>query len=231
MPPEPGRYLTPSSRNDRRRRKHARQRGLILTIVIIALAAAVAAWAILLPGLGRTATSTTTSSLRPGALTSTTTTPGSSSSTTTSSVAAITPTPTTLAAKPSTYSAQLSGQNENPAVTSSASGTLTLTVAADGSSVRYVLRLSKLSGVTLARLHEGNAGVSGSTVITLYGGPARSDIFSGVLTQGSFTAAKLGGPLKGKTVADFVALLKAGSIYLNVGTSSHPGGEIRGQLK
>ena len=37
--------------------------------------------------------------------------------------------------------------------------------------------------------------------------------------------------LKGKTIADFVALVKAGSLYLNVGTSSHPLGEIRGQLK
>jgi hypothetical protein len=39
------------------------------------------------------------------------------------------------------------------------------------------------------------------------------------------------GPLKGKTIADFVALIKAGSVYLNVGTTSHPSGEIRGQLK
>ena len=74
-------------------------------------------------------------------------------------------------------------------------------------------------------------GTTGATILTLYGGPTRSGVFSGVLAQGSFSAAQLGGPLKGKTVADFVALVTAGSLYLNVGTSSHPGGEIRGQLK
>jgi hypothetical protein len=104
-------------------------------------------------------------------------------------------------------------------------------VPADGSSVHYVLTVSNITNLTLARLHEGKAGATGTTILTLYGGPTRSDVFSGVVTQGSFTAAQLGGSLRGKTVADFIALVKAGSVYLNVGTSSHPLGEIRGQLK
>jgi hypothetical protein len=125
----------------------------------------------------------------------------------------------------------LSGQNEIPALSTSGSGALTLTVAADGSSVNYVFMVSKIANLTLARLHEGKAGATGATILTIYGGPTRSDVFTGVVTQGSFTAAQLVGPLRGKTVADFVALVKAGSVYLNVGTSSHPSGEIRGQLK
>ena len=56
-------------------------------------------------------------------------------------------------------------------------------------------------------------------------------MFSGVLTQGSSTSAQLLGPLKGKTIANLVALIKAGSVYLNVGTSGHPLGELRGQLQ
>ena len=104
-------------------------------------------------------------------------------------------------------------------------------MAANGSSVRYVLKFSQVPGVALARLHEGKAGASGATLLTIFGGPARTDVFSGVLTQGSFTAVQLVGPLKGKTIADLVALIKAGSVYLNVGTSSHPLGELRGQLK
>jgi hypothetical protein len=52
-----------------------------------------------------------------------------------------------------------------------------------------------------------------------------------VLTEGSFSAAQLLGPLRGKTIADFVAVINTGSVYLNVGTSGHPSGEIRGQLK
>jgi hypothetical protein len=131
----------------------------------------------------------------------------------------------------STYSAQLSGQNETPALSTSASGTLTLTVAADGSSVTYVVSLSTIAHLTVARLHEGKAGATGSAILTLYGGPTRSDVFTGVITSGSFTAAQLEGPLQGKTIADFIAAVTAGSLYLNVGTSSHPLGEIRGQVR
>jgi len=104
-------------------------------------------------------------------------------------------------------------------------------VAADGASVRYVLSVSKISNLTLARLREGKAGASGTTILTIYGGPTRSDVFSGVVTQGSFTAEDFVGPLRGKSLADFVALVRAGSVYLNVGTTAHVLGEIRGQVK
>jgi hypothetical protein len=131
----------------------------------------------------------------------------------------------------SVFSASLSGQNETPVVVTSASGSFTLSVAADGSSVHYRLSVSDTSKITLARLHQGKAGKSGTTILTIYGGPPRSDVFSGVLTEGSFSAAQLLGPLRGKTIADFVAVINTGSVYLNVGTSGHPSGEIRGQLK
>ena len=91
--------------------------------------------------------------------------------------------------------------------------------------------VNNIANLTLARLHEGKAGASGTTILTIYGGPTRSDVFTGVVTEGSFTATQLGGPLRGKTIADFVSLIKAGSVYFNVGTTSHPSGEIRGQLK
>jgi hypothetical protein len=195
---------------------------LVLAIVVILLAAVVVVLAFTLPGDKKTAGSTSTSEK-----------PAPSSSTTSTSLAAATTTSATTgpANGTLTYRALLSGQNETPALSSSASGTLTLTVAADGSSVHYDVSVSNITDVTVARLHEGKAGTTGATILTLYGGPTKSGVFSGVLAQGSFTAAKLEDPLKGKTVADFVALVKAGSVYLNVGTSNHPLGEIRGQLK
>jgi len=104
-------------------------------------------------------------------------------------------------------------------------------VATDGSSVNYVFTVSEIANLTLARLREGKAGATGTTILTIYGGPTRSDVFNGVVTQGSFTAAQLGGSLRGKAIADFVSLVKAGSVYFNVGTTSHPSGEIRAQLK
>ena len=228
MRPDLPRYITRSDRGNRQRR--ARRRRLVLALVVILAAAVVVVLAFTLLG-GNKSGGPTSTSAKPAASTSTSTKPAPASSTTSLSAASTTSTETSLGNGTQTYLAQLSGQNESPALSTSASGTLTITVAADGSSAHYVLTVSKITNLTLARLHEGKAGATGTTVLTIYGGPTRSDVFTGVVTQGSFTAAQLGGSLRGETIADFVALVKAGSVYLNVGTSAHPLGEIRGQLE
>ena len=130
-----------------------------------------------------------------------------------------------------TYSADLSGGNEIPPVSTAASGTLALTVAADGLSVHYVLKVSSIISLTVARLHVGKAGVTGGTILTIYSGPTKSGLYTGTIAQGSFAAKSLGGSLKGKTVKDLVTLLKSESVYINVGTTTHSQGEIRGQLQ
>jgi len=199
-----------------------RRRRVAWALVIIVVAAVVVAWALIVPRGNKTAGSTTTS---------TTKAPSSSTTSTTISTATTTSTAAPQAGGTLTYSAQLTGENEIPALSTPAGGIFTLSVAPDGSSVRYILRVSAITDVFVARLHEGKAGATGATLLTVYGGPTMSGVFSGTLTQGSFKASKLEGPLKGKTIAHLEALVEAGSVYLNVGTSAHPKGEIRGQLK
>jgi hypothetical protein len=205
---------------------------LALVVAVVVVAAAVFTWAIILPGTKEPPNSTSTTGRSTVSTTGAANQGASSPSTSTNSSAS----PTTSTGKSPatgtlTYSAQLSGQNEIPALVTSASGTLTLTVAANHTSVHYVLSVSKITDLTVARLHEGKAGTTGATILTLYGGPTRTGLFSGVLIQGNFTASDFVGPLQGKTISDFVALVKTGSIYLNVGTNAHIPGEIRGQLK
>ena len=53
---------------------------------------------------------------------------------------------------------------------------------------------------------------------------------NGALVQGSITADKLEGPLKGKSISDFVNLIEKSSAYVNIHTQSFPDGEIRGQI-
>jgi len=229
MRPDLPPYVTRSDRGQRQRR--ARRRRLVLAVIVIIVAAVVVVLAFTLLG-GTKSTATTTTTLRLAPSTSTSVGQTTSSSTTSTSLSGPTSsTSTSLSNAALVYSAALSGQDEIPAVVTSASGTLTLTVAADSKSVHYAFKVSNLADLTLARLHEGKAGATGVTILTIYGGPTRTDVFSGVITQGSFTADQLGGPLKGKTMADFMALVKGGSVYFNVGTTTHPTGEIRGQLK
>jgi hypothetical protein len=216
MKPESQRYLTPSSRNDRHRRKQVGRRRLALAVAVVVVAAAVFTWAIILPGAKKAPSSSSTTGR------STVSTSGASTTTSTGK---------SPAAGGLTYSAQLSGQNEIPVLVTPATGTLAITVAANNSSVHYVISVSKITDLTVARLHEVKAGTMGATILTLSSGPTRTGLFSGVLVQGNFTASEFVGPLQGKTISDLVALLKTDSIYLNVGTSAHILGEIRGQLK
>ena len=213
MKPHLPQYIAPSRPDDRQRQRRQRQVGkrrLVLAAFLVIVVVVVVALAVASPGSKKASSSTTTTSL--GAATTTS--------------ATVAPTNTPL-----TYSAELTGENETPAVSTSASGTLTLTAAADGSSVDYVLKVSGITNLTAARLHEGKAGATGATILTLYDGPTKTGAFSGTLTQGSIATADLVGSLKGKTIADLMALIEAGSVYLNVGTSAHISGEIRGQLQ
>ena len=222
-------WVAPHKRSSRRRPpRSARWRWLAGAAVVILLAAALTALAFTLRGYLKPTSSTTTSATQVSSPSTTSTLSPSSTTTRTSSTTAAT---TSTTVPSSTYSAELSGTNEIPPVTTSAGGTLTLQVAADGSSVHYQLKVSEIGDLTVARLHEGGAGDSGTTILTLYGGPTKTGTFSGVVTEGSFTASQLLGPLKGKTVADFVALIKSGQMYLNVGTTDHPNGEVRGQVE
>jgi hypothetical protein len=202
----------------KRQRQQTASRRLALAVVVL-LVAAVVVVAFSLPRGGKTTNSTSTSGPRASS---------------TSTINATSGTMTTLASAGSTaggagYSATLSGQNEVPARSTAAGGTLTVTV--QGGSIHYSLVVSAIVNASVARLHEGKAGTIGATIATLFTGPTKTGSFTGTLAEGSFAAADLQGPLSGKTVADLIALIKSGSVYLNVGISGNPTGEIRGQLQ
>ena len=217
MRQRPPPYLTRVVRRGRRRQQRRRWASAIAVVIVLAIVVA-----LVIISLGdKKATNSTSTSTTPAAVSS----PTSLRAGTTTSTAGA---PTTGAAD---YNAQLSGEQEIPPVSTSARGTLELTVAEDGASVEYVLTVTDITDVTVAKLHDGKAGASGPTIVTLYGGPGRSGVYSGVLAEGTFTAADLEGSLQRKKVADLVALVESGQVYLNVGTSAHIQGEIRGQIE
>ncbi|MFK7937624.1 MAG: CHRD domain-containing protein, partial [Saprospiraceae bacterium] len=124
----------------------------------------------------------------------------------------ITPTVTTL------FRAHLSGTNENPVVTSLGNGTIIAEL--DGQTLNLSGAFTDLSEMpTAAHIHIGFAGENGGVLhpLTL---TSVSDNTSAILAaSNSFTL----------NPGDISSLLRRG-FYINIHTTTHPSGEIRGQL-
>ncbi len=107
----------------------------------------------------------------------------------------------------------LSGDQEVPAVTTSATGTGTISVSPD-KSVSGSVTTTGIAG-TMAHIHEGATGKNGGVVIPLSknGDNGWSVPAGAKLTDAQYKS------------------LEAGSLYVNVHSAAHQGGEIRGQLK
>jgi hypothetical protein len=122
-----------------------------------------------------------------------------------------------------TFTAKLSGASEVPAVNTTATGSATVTISADESSITYNVSYSGLSGPVVAgHIHLGAAGANGGVMLPFVVGPSP---FSGTLT-----AADLKATGDVTTFAQAVAAIKAGNTYVNLHTAANQGGEIRGQL-
>ncbi|MDP9489984.1 MAG: CHRD domain-containing protein [Thermoproteota archaeon] len=127
------------------------------------------------------------------------------------------------------YITVLNGKNEVPSHSDvTATGMSGFIVNSGNSKVWYQIEGEGLKGVTQAHIHSGEASENGPVVATLFKGS--KDIVNGALVQGSITADKLEGPLKGKSISDLVSLIDKSSAYVNVHTQSFPDGEIRGQI-
>lgn len=108
---------------------------------------------------------------------------------------------------------KLTGKQEVPPVTTSATGTGTITVAADHT-VSGSIKTHGIMG-TAAHIHEGPPGKSGPPIITL-------------TKEGEDTwTVPPGSKLTDEQYKDF----EAGKLYVNVHSAEHKPGEIRGQLK
>lgn len=165
-------------------------------------------------------------------VTTTTTSPITTNDPTTTTAAGSTSTTATATSSmATTFTAELAGSEVVPPVGTLATGSATFTVDATGSRAHFKLTVSNITDVIACRVHEGKPGTNGQGLLILYPGPTQSGTFTGVLSQGNFNASALIGSLTGKTIADFVALLRSGQAYVNVGTTKNPQGEIRGQIR
>jgi hypothetical protein len=139
------------------------------------------------------------------------------------------------AATPKAFQAQLTGAHEVPPVKTAATGLAIFHLSPDGKLIHYQLKVDKLSNITMAHIHLGQPGKNGPVVVWLYpvGGPPpalKPGTLTGMLAEGQLTANNLGGSLKGKPLSALVQLMENGQAYINIHTTKHPEGEIRGEI-
>jgi hypothetical protein len=120
---------------------------------------------------------------------------------------------TTSAAYAGDVKVTLSGSEEVPPVTTSATGSGTITVK-DDMTVSGSVTTKDVQGVA-AHIHSAAPGKNGPPIITL----AKT-------AEGVWSV-----PDGAKLTAEQYAAFKAGNLYVNVHSPTNKGGEIRGQLK
>jgi hypothetical protein len=108
---------------------------------------------------------------------------------------------------------KLTGAEETPPVTTTASGAGSIKIAAD-KSVSGKITTQGIQG-TVAHIHLGAVGVAGPPIITL------EKSADGVWSV----------PAGSKLTDEQFASFTAGQLYVNVHSEAHKPGEIRGQLK
>ena len=113
---------------------------------------------------------------------------------------------------PADYRSQLSGANEVPANASTATAEASLVLDANGVASIRVNYAGFTGTVTASHIHRGAAGINGPVVVPL-------TLAAAGLITGSYTPS----------AAD-LADLNSGQWYVNIHSSTFPGGELRGQL-
>ena len=108
---------------------------------------------------------------------------------------------------------KLSGNNEVPPVSTPASGSGTVTVAAD-CTVTAKITVTGMTA-TAAHIHEGAAGANGPVVVPF--NKTADNVFEA--------------PAGAKMTEAQCAAHRAGNTYVNVHSAKNPGGEVRAQLK
>lgn len=129
------------------------------------------------------------------------------------------------------FTAQLTGSQEVPPTGSPAVGVAGVNFDQGLQRVQVALLVSNIMQATVAHIHVGPPGQNGPIVLFLYG-PATPMNFAQptVLTNRTFTAADLTGPLANQPLSALAQEIARGNAYVNVHTVSFPNGEIRGQL-
>jgi len=127
------------------------------------------------------------------------------------------------------FGAWLTGANEVPPVEADALGFAVFRVAPDEQKIDYWLVVAELEDIEEAHIHKGPPDLNGNVVAYLFG-PAQTPVSkTGLLASDTLTDEDMIWPLT--SAAEMTNQMRAENVYVNVHTTAHPSGEIRGQIR
>ncbi len=131
------------------------------------------------------------------------------------------------------FHVDLSGDNEVPPVVTATSGSAILHVDRGLSEIRFKIDVrdgDSVLGAAGSHLHCAPAGANGPVVAFVAGSfpPGYDGDFQ---VRATLTDDSIINPLCGATIAELVESMLDGSVYLNVHSTDHPGGVVRGQVE
>jgi CHRD domain len=124
------------------------------------------------------------------------------------------------------FEAELTGAAERPTPVMT-EGVGDAKFESDGTSVEFELKWDDLTSPAFAaHIHCGGPEESGPVGVTLFAGAMDTE----GEVESSFSGPDPGNACGWQDLDDVLAAMAAGDAYVNVHTTQHPGGEIRGQI-
>jgi hypothetical protein len=130
-----------------------------------------------------------------------------------------------LGSSATAFSATLSGDQQNPAVTSSAAGSGTFSLNAAETELTFSIIATGVTDFTAAHFHNAAADANGGVVRGFDAAEITDDGAGNITISGTWSSTD-GSALTEALVDE----LEAGNIYVNIHTTTNGSGEIRGQV-
>lgn len=127
------------------------------------------------------------------------------------------------------FRAKMDANNEIPPVNSTAEGVINFKPKDD--ILTWKMNVTGITDATALKIYQGMKTENGQAIVDLMKSSKHSDTATGMQMRGNITDSNFVGTMQGKTMDDLKAELGGGNTYVNLHTSEHPDGMIRGQVK
>jgi hypothetical protein len=146
------------------------------------------------------------------------------------------PTTASLEAAPiqaTTYNfhAHLNGAGNVPSTDTTAQGQALFRFSQDTNTMYYKITVANIQDVFASHIHCAPVGENGSAGVTLLFLTDPVSNPNGVLVEGTITAPDEGNACGWTSLADVENAIRSGNAYVNLHTTAHHSGEIRGQIR